>query len=248
MTEPMHQDTQTAAATAAAIGSVPSNFMLDATTYQSAAEVGYVGMDFYFAGRAGVLGDAAAAEVIEAIWLFEPGAVAAAWTASAAVESRAAAAQRFADAAATWAMAHLAADAFDEERLAVLAGSVIDAADLSDAPLVVGWRALPEPRDPRALALHRMNALRELRFARHRDALVAAGIEPLDAVMVRSPYMAGIFGWPEPHPEPAQDVRDRWAEAESSTDERFGRDLSVLTADEQSEFVTLCDALVASVR
>ena len=79
MTQPMDRNTQTASATAAAIGSVASNFMLDAGTYQAAAEAGYGGMDFYFAGRAGVLGDASGSEVSDAVWLFEPGAVAAAW-------------------------------------------------------------------------------------------------------------------------------------------------------------------------
>ena len=248
MTQPMDRNTQTASATAAAIGSVASNFMLDAGTYQAAAEAGYGGMDFYFAGRAGVLGDASGSEVSDAVWLFEPGAVAAAWAASAAVESRASSAQRFASAAAVWADAHLDPDALDYDRLAELAGAVVSAADATGAALFAGWRDLPEPDDARALALHRMNALRELRFARHRDALVDAGIEPLDAVMVRSPYMAGIFGWPEPHPDPAQDVRDRWTLAEAATDERFGRDLAVLSADEQAVFVTLCDALVAAVR
>lgn len=247
MTPPTDRATQTAAATAAAVGSVASNFMLDATTYQSAAEAGYGGMDFYFAGRAGVLGEVGGDEVSDQIWLFEPDAVAAAWAASATVESRASSAQRFADAAAIWADAHLDPDALDYDRLAALAGAVVSAADATDAPLFAGWRALPEPNDARALALHRMNALRELRFARHRDALIAAGIDPLDAVMVRTPYMAGIFGWPEPHPDPAQDVRDRWDLAEASTDERFGRDLAVLGVEEQAEFVALCDALVAAV-
>ena len=78
----MDRNTQTASATAAAIGSVASNFMLDAGTYQAAAEAGYGGMDFYFAGRAGVLGDASGSDVSDAVWLFEPGAVAAAWAAS----------------------------------------------------------------------------------------------------------------------------------------------------------------------
>ena len=174
----MDRNTQTASATAAAVGSVASNFMLDAGTYQAAAEAGYGGMDFYFAGRAGVLGDASGSEVSDAVWLFEPGAVAAAWAASAAVESRASSAQRFASAAAVWADAHLDPDALDYDRLAELAGAVVSAADATGATLFAGWRDLPEPDDARSLALHRMNALRELRFARHRDALVDAGIEP----------------------------------------------------------------------
>ncbi len=231
-----------------AIAGVPSNFMLDAATYAAAAEIGYIGMDFYFAGRAGVLGDVEPDTVVRELGVFPETAVAAAWEATSLIEPRAAAAQRVADQAARWADAHLDPDALDHARLAELAGKVLGSADLSDAALVAGWSSLDEPASPPALALHRLNGLRELRFARHRDALGDAGVEPLDAVMIASPFMAGIFGWPEPHPDPDQSTRDRWSAAETATDVRFALDLSVLTSEELAEFADLCDALVPAVR
>jgi hypothetical protein len=87
-----------------------------------------------------------------------------------------------------------------------------------------------------------MTSLRELRAARHGAAVLDAGIEPVEALMVKTPYMADIFGWPEPRPEPDEALRSRWEAAEADTDERFGRDLAVLTPAERAEFVDLAGA------
>jgi hypothetical protein len=222
-------------------------FMLDGATYVTAAAEGYEGIAFYYAGRGGVLGDVDADEVTEAFVFFPPASVRAAWEGSAAVEDRTASALRFAACGAEWARAHLPVDAVDYARLAELAGRVEAAADASGAPVFAGWRDLPEPTGDRELALHRMNALRELRAARHGAAVLEAGIAPVEALMVRTPYMADIFGWPEPRPEPDEALRARWAAAEDATNERFARDLAVLDADELAEFCALANAALAAV-
>jgi hypothetical protein len=250
MTDAADQDvptpTEASRASAGAVGGLPALFMFDAATYAAAAAAGYEGLAFYFCGRGGVLGDVDAGAVTEAFAFFAPEAVAAGWESGRAVEDRAAAAQRWADAAADWARHHLPEGAVDYRRLAELAGKVVAAADVAGAPIVAGWRELPEPDDPRAAALHQLNGLRELRNARHAEAVAAAGISPLEAVMVRSPHMVGIFGWPEPHPEPDDELRARWQAAEDATDERFGQDLAVLDAGERAEFVELADAAQAA--
>jgi hypothetical protein len=233
---------ETATASARAIGDLPANFMLDMATYAVAADAGYEGMAFYFGGRGGVLGDVDADVVSAAFVYFPPESLRLAWEQAASVESRAAAAQRWADLAAAWAVAHLPADGLDYARLAELAGKVVLSADVAGAPVFAGWRALPEPSGERELALHRLNALRELRAARHATAVLAAGIAPRLALMVKTPYMADIFGWPQPHPEPDQLVRDRWEAAELVTNELFGADLGVLSDAEQAEFVELAEA------
>ena len=92
-----------------------------------------------------------------------------------------------------------------------------------------------------------MNALRELRAARHGVAVLDAGIEPVEALMVKTPYMADIFGWPEPRPDPDEELRARWAAAEEVTNEQFGQDLSVLGAEELQEFCALSNAALAAV-
>ncbi|MEZ5237875.1 MAG: hypothetical protein R2716_02600 [Microthrixaceae bacterium] len=113
------------------------------------------------------------------------------------------------------------------------------AADPTGAPVFEGWRNLPEPEGERELVLHRMNALRELRAARHAEAVREVGLEPVEAFMVKTPYMAGIFGWPEPESGPDEETKQKWERAEELTNERFGADLSVLDAAEIEEFCQL---------
>ena len=135
----------------------------------------------------------------------------------------------------------------DLTRLAELCGAVIAAADASRAPVFAGWRDLEEPEGERELVVHRMNALRELRAARHGAAVRAVGIEPVDAFMIRTPYMAAIFGWPEPTGEPDEATKARWAEAEELTDQAFARDLAVLSDEELDELCALTDELLGIV-
>ncbi len=233
--------TETARRSARGIGDLPANFMLDAGTYGVAAEAGYEGMSFYYCGRGGVLGDVDAQTVTEAFVFFPADSVQAAWDGSRAVESRAASARRWADTAASWAVEKLPADALDWARLAELTGVVVAAADPAGAPIFEGFRQLDEPTEPRSLAVHRLNALRELRAARHGAAVLAAGIEPVEAFMVKSPYMADVFGWPEPRPQPDEALTQRWQDAEDETDRAFGEDLAVLDGDQRAEFVELVE-------
>lgn len=220
--------------------------MLDMATYMAAAEAGYEGTSFYFAGRGGVLGDVDADAVYEAFVFFPPDAVQTAWESAAGIETRAESARRFAESGHRWASEHLPEDAVDYRRLAELAGKVVAGADGSEAPVFAGWRELPEPAGERELVLHRLNALRELRAARHGAAVREAGLEPVEAFMVKTPYMAGIFGWPEPEEGPDESTREKWERAEAITNERFGADLAVLDADELAEFCELASAANAA--
>lgn len=242
--------TETARATRGMVTNLSATFMMDPPTYVAAAELGYEGLAFYYAGRGGVLGDVDAAVVAAAFNFFPEAAVRAGWEQAAAVEPPAASARRFAETAARWAVEHLPPEGIDYGRLAHLAGRVVAAADGSApaAALFAGWRDLPEPDDPRALVVHRANALRELRFARHVEAVRAAGLSPLVALMVSAPYMADVFGWPTPRPEPTEADRAAWAAAEAATEEAFGEDLAVLDAAERAELIALAKATSAAVR
>jgi hypothetical protein len=234
--------TDTARASARAVHDLAAAFMLDMDTYALGAQAGYDGIAFYYGGRGGVLGEVDADVVTGALVFFPPHTVRTGWEQAGTVESREESAQRFAEVGHAWARAHLPEGALDYARLAELAGRVEQAADATGAPVFAGWRELPEPTGDRELALHRMNALRELRAARHGREVLAAGIEPVEALMVRTPYMADIFGWPEPRPEPDEDIRARWQAAEDATDRCFGRDLAVLDAAERAEFAELAEA------
>jgi hypothetical protein len=152
-------------------------------------------------------------------------------------------AQAFASCLDAWAAEHLA-DGVNYGRLAELEQKVIDAASPAGAPLFAAWAAVAEPEEPKALALHRMNVLREWRGAVHGATVVASGMEPLAAVMVRSPGMAGLFGWPEPYPDP-EPYRKEWAGAEAATDRVVGRAFAALEAAERAELVDLALATQA---
>ncbi|MFM7618084.1 MAG: SCO6745 family protein [Actinomycetes bacterium] len=227
-----------------AVAVLPSNFMLDGATYAKGGELGFQGMDFYVGGRGGVLGDVPADVVTATFVYFEPSGVRDGWDRSGTVMSREQAAAEFATCAHEWARAHLA-DGPDYRRAAELLGRVVQGASPAGAPLFAAWRSLDEPTDDKALVLHRLNALRELRGGLHAGAILAAGFQPLEAVMRSTPHMAGIFGWPEPHPDSSV-MQIAWDGAEESTNVAFGRALEVLSADERAELVALCEAIVAA--
>jgi hypothetical protein len=141
-----------------------------------------------------------------------------------------------------WADTHIP-DTVDCDRLAALAGTVVGEASAAGAPLFAAWRALPEPVDegPKALALHRMNGLRELRNGYHGAAIIASGLTPLEAVVYRQPHMAPLFGWPEPYPD-AAGLQERWERAEELTNAMMGRSLAVLSEPERAEFTEVLAA------
>ena len=231
--------------TAETTGSVPAGFMMDGETYRCGGQIGFHGIDFYFAGRGGVLGDVSGAVVAAAFVYFEPSAVVAAWDRGRTLSTPARAAEAFASCAADWALVHLP-DGVDYGRLAELEGKVVSAASAAGAPLFAGWRELAEPDDPKALALHRLNALRELRGALHAGAVLAEGLSPLQALSVRTPFMAQVFGWGDtelPDPEPHKAA---WERAEEGTDRAMARHLAVLDDAERAELVELCSAVKPS--
>ena len=159
--------------TRAAIVNLASRFMTDAATYAHGAELGFEGMDFYASGRGGVLGEVPADVAAAAFVYFELELVRSVWERSALVMPRRRAAEEWAGCCHTWAREHLP-EAFDWPTLAALVGRVSDAAPVAAAPLFAGWRLLPEPGDPRELAMHRLNGLRELRGAMHGAAVLTS--------------------------------------------------------------------------
>jgi hypothetical protein len=238
---------EVAEATAATVSGLSSGFMLDPATYAAATERGFAGLDFYFAGRGGVLGAVDADVVAAAMVFFHPDHVRSQWEGCAGVMPRAEAAEIFARCGEQWADAHLADDAdVDWTTLAELAGKVVHGASPGGAPLFAAWRATEAPAAPRPAALHQLNCLRELRLARHGAAVVVSGLDLGDAVRHRSPYMVGIFGWDEA--PVADDVPSRWDEAERMTNQASGRDYGVLDDDEAAELIRLCAAATAAVR
>ena len=90
-----------------------------------------------------------------------------------------------------------------------------------------------------------MQVGREHRGGLHLAAVVAAGVDPLQAV-VSGRYgtaNAAFFGWPEPWPDPAVG-KDAMAAVEAVTDRLVEPAYAVLAVDERAELVTGLRALV----
>ncbi len=234
---------QAAHETRGAVTSVPGRFMRAAATYERGAALGFDGFDFYVAGRGGALGDVPASVVTAALVFFAPEVVEPAWERSAPVMPRQHAAREWAACLHADAV-ELDVDQVDWTALATLLGRVVAFAPVAGAPLFAGWRALPEPAGGAALALHRLNALRELRGALHGAAVLTVGLAPAEAIVVRTPNMIGAFGWSEVPPD-ADPFNERWALAEARTDRMFGRHLRVLDDDERSALVEMLGTLAA---
>lgn len=225
--------------TAKAIGDLPSNFMLDSATYEHGNDLGFDGLDFYVRGRGGVLGEVDAGIVSAAFVFFNPVMVRERWERGAEILPAREAALEFAGCLHRWADEHLEED-IDYKSLADLLGQVVSAAGPAGAPLFAGWMDLPEPEEPAQLAMHRLNALRELRGAYHGAAVLTAGLDPLVALLIKTPFMAGIFGWQEPYPD-IELARETWAEAEAATNRAMGRVLNILEEPDQERLASLLD-------
>jgi len=231
---------EAARATRDAVAYLPAGFMMAGRTYKRGEELGFEGMDFYTAGRGGALGDVDSPVVTAAFFYFNPDAVHQTWERSRPVMPRREAAKAFASCLESWALFRLPDDV-DCARLADLLGRVNAHANVAGAPLFAAWREVPEPSEPKALALHRLNVLRELRGAVHGNAVIASGLEPRQALMVRNPQMAGFFGWTEPYPD-VESCRAAWEQAEEATNRAIGHAYRVLDDRELAELVDLAVA------
>lgn len=239
-----------AAEIAPAVSAVGAGFMNDPVLGETGTRLGYEGIDFYLAGRAGVLGEVTADVAAAALVFFDVDTVRRSWNRSEGIQPRVDAAVAFAGCAAVWAFARLPEDR-RWGRLADLAGRLCDAAPIAGAPLFAGWRCLGDPTDPRAAAAHHLNGLREHRGAAHAAAVIANGLDIAEAVQLRQPTMLALFGWPavERDDEYRAEFTRRWQIAEDQTDEVVGSLYATLSEDELGEFATLVgDAHAASRR
>lgn len=236
---------EAATATAPAVSTVGSHFMLDGATYAKGAELGFAGIDFYVCGRGGVLGDVDADVVSAAFGFFEPATVRTLWDQGRAVMPPAEAAKEFAACCAGWAEDRVPDD-LDSGRLAALLDPVVANARPACAVVFSGWRALPVPTSPKAHAVHKLNALRELRHGMHLAAVVAGGLTPHEALSHNTPQMTPLFGWAEV--ADTSQVGPRWNAAEEATTAAMAHAYEVLDGAQLDELAELADALHTAVK
>jgi hypothetical protein len=238
----------TARAAQPVVTGIGGGFMISAEAKAAGKAGGYRGWALYFAGRGGVLG-AAPPEVVESVFGFhDPRLVRAGWVAGLAVRPVAETVERYVDVCWAWGRRHYC-DLEGAEQLAGLLGRVVGAADPLGWPLYAGWRAVSLPDDAPARVAHLLHVLREHRGGAYLSAVRLAEISPLQAVLAGPGGVgnAAFFGWPEPYPEPDEDVRLRRARAEEITDELVAPAYAALSPDEATDLLTLLGRAAESV-
>ncbi|MEV4564137.1 hypothetical protein AB0K12_10240 [Nonomuraea sp. NPDC049419] len=238
----------TAARVKTPIGQFGGGWMISREVKAICDEYGLGPREAYFRGRCGVLGECAADVVTSVAVFFPPEHVEASWNggrklaADRAVELYAAACQE-------WGRRKLGGHD-GCARIAELLEPVVDQASPVGAPLFAGWRAVPLPDDPPARAVQLMHVVRELRGGLHANAVIAAGLHPLEATLAAEhdalplgrssgEDIARFFTWPEPYEKPGPEVVKRRAAVEENTDDLMAEVFSVLTDAESDELIEL---------
>src|ERR1700753_1049438 len=117
-----------AQAVAGPIGRFGGDWMMAPSSFGPAIAAGFAGLDFYYRGRGGVLGEVDASVVVAAMGLLGPELATSSWNDGRPVMAAARAAQMFAEACATFGRAHLP-DGVDYRELIGQCRRVIDAAE-----------------------------------------------------------------------------------------------------------------------
>lgn len=240
--------TPEAAATAVAfpISDFGSKFMLDPNFYVRPNELGFSGIDFYVGGRGSPLGDVDADVVSAAFGFFARPAVRTMWERAGTVMPRRDAVQLFVDGCATWCTSRFTAE-IDHGELAALAGRIIDAAPVAGLPLFAAWKSVARPRDPVGAAGVSLHVLRELRGGAHIIGEIAAGLSPLETVLVKGGHgTAQLFGHQPPFPDVSHHSAS-WEAGERTTNQITSIGYAALDADELDRFVELVTALHAGI-
>lgn len=226
-----------------------SKYMLDPATAEIGKAAGYSdAFSFYFAGRGGVLGDVDADVIYSAFVFFDQPLVRKMWERGVAVEGARKAGSRYVGAADAWGVAHLSGFA-EAQRFNALAEKVVQSVDSGGLSLFAGLRAEPLPAHPQARTYRLVTYLRELRGCLHINAVVAEGLNGLQAVLTgdNGEFFAKIHGYQEPYPDVSH-LRQQRSRAEETT-ARLMADIyeHALSAQERGEFAELTDTLKTAV-
>lgn len=219
-------------------------FMQTPATTERGAAIGLDFGEFYALGRGGVLGHVDADVVIATFGYFNPDPVRHFWSSALAKIAPADAALAYAEACRTWGREHLSG--LDElDALVGLLERSAAAASPVGAPLFGGWRAVPLPDDAPGRAMQLLHVLRELRGGLHLDAVVTAGLSPLEALTIAQPNNVQLFGWAEPAPD-VESKRAVHTAANETTDRMLAHAFEPLSDDERAQLAGASAAVTAA--
>jgi hypothetical protein len=205
-------------ATSGPIGSIGASFYFTPETLGAGKALGLNGMQWYFVGRGGVLGDVEAPVVQSAFGYFAPAVVAKMWNGAKEKIAPRDAARRYHECAADHGRAKLGGveglGAFNEAAEAVVA-----AAEPAGLALFAGLAAEPRADDAAARAFQLVAVLRELRGSQHLVAVLAQGLTAEKAHLIKRPNDYKTFGYDEASaPEVTDADRAAMTAAEALTD------------------------------
>lgn len=206
--------------------------------------LGIDGFRFYFVGRGGVLGDVPAAVVRSAFGYFKPALLERMWNTGlerAQAEGARDVAEAYLECA--YRFAEHRFDGIEVGAFNRAATAVIERADPAALVLFAGYRSMPVPEDPIALAQHNAILLRELRGGVHLAAVAAVGLDSAVAHAIRRPEELALFGLQDEPPEITDHDRYLLAEADRLTDSTVAVLLGTLDEDDRTALVTTADAM-----
>ncbi|HEX2319794.1 MAG TPA: hypothetical protein VHJ18_12500 [Streptosporangiaceae bacterium] len=201
---------------------------------------------FYFVGRAGVLGNVSAAVADSALGYFAPSVVARHWNAASKVLPPSEIAAAYLECCREFGRRYLGGEDWLGPFCAA-AEPVLKAASPVALPLFAAVKALPLAEDLAARAMQLVTFLREFRGGVHLMAIVASGLEPRVAHWLTRPDAWENFGYqPGDIPEVGEEHRERLMRADKLTDQLTAPAFSVL--DESANEALLTGLKVMRVR
>lgn len=232
-------------ATAAKVNALGSAFYFVPETLAVGKAAGLDGMRFYVLGRGGVLGDVEPAVITSAFGYFNGELVAKLWNSAKEKLTPRAAADLYSEAAATFGRAKLA-DVNGLDEFCAAAEKLVAECPVGGLALYAGWTAQPLADDLPARAMQLLALLREQRGSAHIAAIVATGLRPEIAHIMRRPDMIQAFGW-DPAPETNEHHAGLAALAEELTDSALRPTFACLSDAEATAYVAGIDAIEAAL-
>jgi len=225
------------------INKIGGSYYFTPETLRRGKELGLNGLQFYFGGRGGVLGDVEPAVVQSAFAYFSPSMVEKFWnSAKAIMPARQIAREHFA-CAHVFARANLGAiEGLDHFN--ALAEKVVSTIDPSGLALYAGLASEPLPINPIDRAYQLVMVLREFRGSAHIVAILASGITPRVADAIVSPQYFRTHGWNEGEGADVTDEdRVAMSQADAFTNVLVARAYEVLSAQERKDFAVALTAM-----
>ncbi|MDO8731029.1 MAG: hypothetical protein Q7L55_00400 [Actinomycetota bacterium] len=229
------------------INRIGGAFYFTPETLGRGRELGLNGLQFYFIGRGGVLGDVEWPVVVSAFGYFSPTMVNKFWNSAQEVLPPREGGRAFLECSREFGRLHLTQiESLDS--FCAAAEQITKAIDPFSLPLYAAVSCEPFAEDLPARAMQYLTILREHRGSAHLLALVAVGLDPRVADVINSAENYKIHGWAQADlPVPTPKDLDLMYQAHQLTNQLVSTPFSVLDDEGQLAFITGLRAIEEAV-